>query len=236
MEMQRFIPGWQRRWVLGLLPVLLVLGACTPSRYVRPLAKGEIAVSASLGGPIFTNFGAPIPAPMTTLTGAYGFSNDLTGFASFHPTSAAFGVLQLDLGIGRSLLRPDGWRPGVTLNPTAGLALDVWEGNFKFWPQIDLNAWWEYGQRRHYVYGGFSVWMELASNRAHGEPQPQTLLPAFQLGNVLSFNSIDLQIEVKANNFTRPNQDATISWVGFAGRGGIGVYLGISKRFGGTKP
>jgi hypothetical protein len=216
-----------------MLPILFLLNACAPSRHVRPLDKGEVAVSATLGGPFFTNFGAPLPTPMTTLTGAYGFSDDLTGFASFHPTSAAFGVIQLDLGISRSFLRPDGWRPGVTLNPTAGFAVDVWEGQAKFWPQIDLNAWWEYGEKRHYVYGGFSCWMELAGTRAHDEPQPQTILPAFQVGNVFSFNSLDLQLEVKANNFTRANQDATISWVGIAGRGGVGVYLGIGKRFGG---
>lgn len=218
---------------LFALLLLMALNACSPSRFVRPLDQKEVAVSATLGGPLFTNFGAPIPVPMTTLTGAYGINDRLTGFASLHPTSAAFGVIQLDLGMVRSFLEPDGWQPGISFNPTLGFAMDVWEGRAKFWPQVDLNAWWEYGERKHYFYAGFSYWAELSKTRAHGDPQPQTILPAIQIGNVLSFNSLDFQVEIKANNFTQRNGDATISWVGIAGRGGMGIYLGVTKRFGG---
>jgi hypothetical protein len=233
MKMKGCVRLLRRGSPLLLLAVLLGLNACSPSRFVRPLAQKEVAVSATLGGPLFSNFGAPIPTPMTTLTGAYGINHRLTGFASFHPTSAAFGVIQLDLGVVHSFLEADGWQPGVSLNPTAGFAVDVWEGRAKFWPQLDLNAWWDYGERKHYFYAGLSCWMELAGTRAHGDPQPQTILPAFQIGNVLSFNTLDFQLEVKANNFTQSNTDATISWVGLGGRGGLGIYLGVTKRFGG---
>jgi hypothetical protein len=220
-------------WLLVL--ALAALNACSPSRYVRPLQEKQGAISATLGGPVFTNFGAPIPAPMTTLTGAYGFSDKFTGFATLHPTAAAFGVIQVDAGFVRSLIRPDGWQPGVSVNPTLGFAVDTWEGRTKLWPQLDLNAWWEYGDRRHYLYAGFSAWFELAGTRANDAPQTQHVLPAFQIGNVLSFKSIDFQLELKANNFTQINRDATISWLGIGGRGGLGFYLGVCKRFGGQK-
>jgi hypothetical protein len=144
-------------------------------------------------------------------------------------------VIQVDAGIVRSLVRPDGWQPGISFSPVLGFAVDVWQGKAKLWPQLDLNAWWEYGERRHYFYAGFSAWIEPAGKRAYGDPQSQHLLPAFQLGNVLSFKSVDFQVELKANNFSQPNRDATISWLGIGGRGGLGVYLGLTKRFGGQK-
>ncbi|HHG85447.1 MAG TPA: hypothetical protein ENJ82_11935 [Bacteroidetes bacterium] len=215
----------------ALLLALIGMQACAPSRYIRPLEKGEKAISVTLGGPLFTNFGYPMPIPLTTVTGAYGIKEDLTGFAALHPTSAGFGVIQMDLGISKAFLRPAGWKPGFTASPILGFAADVWEGHFKLWPQLDLNAWWEYGERKHFVYAGLSSWFELAGKRAHSEPQPQVILPGFQIGNTWSFGSVDYQLEIKASNISRNSGKATIEWVGIGGNGGVGIYLGVTKRF-----
>ncbi|MEM7039893.1 MAG: hypothetical protein AAF570_23165, partial [Bacteroidota bacterium] len=109
--------------------------------------------------------------------------------------------------------------------------VDVWEGNFKLWPQTDLNAYWEYGKRKHFVYAGVSAWYELAGTRAHGEDQPQFILPGFQIGNTWATDHWDYTLELKHSNALRDGRDATMDWVGIGGNGGLGIFLGFTKRF-----
>ena len=228
----KVVHAFSRKSLLLALPLLVWLASCAPTRYVRPLQKNELAITGTLGGSIFNNFGYPLPVPNTSIGAGYGITQKLTGYADFYPTAAAFGVLQFDLGAVYGILEPDGWRPGFSVAPGLNLAGDVWDSRFKIWPQIDANAYWNYGKHRNFAYVGLSTWWELAAKRAHAEPQPQFLLPGFQIGHTFSGNRWDFTTEVKMNNFTTSNQDLTLDWTSLGKTGAIGVYLGISKRFG----
>jgi hypothetical protein len=221
----------RHRAAIGLL-CLGLLASCAPTHYVRPLQQGEVAITGTLGGSVFTNFGYPMPVPNTTIGAGYGITDKLTGYASLYPTSMAFGVLQFDLGAVYGIVEPSGWRPGVSIAPGLNLAGDVWESRFKVWPQLDANAYWNYGKHRNFVYAGLSSWYELAATRAHGQDQPQFILPGFQVGHTLSGNRMDFTVELKANNLLASNQDLTVAWLGLGSNGALGIYFGLTKRFG----
>ena len=211
--------------------LLACLCACAPSRYVRPLAPGEVAVSGSYGGPLFKNFGIPIPAPMITVGAGYGWKENTTLYGDLHVTSAMFGVIQADLGAAHGFLRPQGMRPGLSGSAAVNVAGDVWEGGFKVWPQLDANAYWEYGQKKHYGYVGLSTWWELGALAAEPDDQARLILPGLQLGNVFAGRSWDKTIEVKWNNFARNSRDATVDWSSIGQLGAVGIHIGLTKRF-----
>ncbi len=224
---------WLLRHRLAMaLGMLILLASCAPTHYVRPLQKGELAITGTLGGSILTNFGAPVPVPNTSIGAGYGITEKLTGYAALYPTAMAFGVMQFDLGAVYGILQPKGWRPGVSVAPGLNLAGDVWESKFKLWPQLDANAYWNYGKHHNYIYAGISSWYELAGKRAHGQDQPQFILPGFQVGHTLSSKRMDFTVELKANNVVKSNEALTISWLGLGSQGALGVYFGLTKRFG----
>lgn len=224
---------WLRRHrVACALAALALLASCAPTHYVRPLQKGELAITGTLGGSIFTNFGYPLPVPNTTLGAGYGITDKLTGYAALYPTAMAFGVMQFDLGAVYGILKPQGWRPGVSIAPGLNLAGDIWESKFKVWPQLDANAYWNYGKHHNFIYAGVSSWYELAATRAHGQDQPHFILPGIQVGHTLSGNRMDFTVELKANNLLASHRDLTIAWLDFGKNGALGIYFGLSKRFG----
>ena len=233
MNWKHWYQGLVRHRAASLLVGLAWMLGCAPTHVVRPLEKGTVAVTGTLGGSIFDNFGYPLPVPNTTIGASYGVTEKLTGYASFYPTSAAFGVLQFDLGACYGILQPDGWRPGVSVTPGLNLAGDVWESHFKLWPQLDANAYWNYGKRRNFAYVGLSSWYELAGKRAHGQDQPQFILPGFQIGHTFGGERFDFTTELKVNNVVKSNRDLTVSWWGLGSQGALGIYFGFTKRFGG---
>lgn len=217
--------------LINLLVMAALVWSCTPSRYVRPLAEGEKAVSGSFGGPFIQNFGAPIPIPFVTVGGAYGLKPQTTAFANIHVTSALFGVGQVDFGVTQGILRPDGWKPGLSASAVANAAVDAYEGRFKLWPQIDANAYWEYGAKKHYAFAGFSTWWEPRAFAHPKEAGIQMVVPGLQVGNTFAGNSWDKSLELKWNNFVKPSEDAVVDWAAFGKLGGLGIQFSITKRF-----
>jgi hypothetical protein len=232
MEIKRMLSWAMRHRVAWAFGLLALLASCAPTHNVRPLQKGEVIATASLGGSAFTNFGFPLPAPNTTVGAGYGITDKISGYVSFYPTAAAFGVMQFDVAAVYGFLKPNRWKPGVSASPALNLAGSVWDSKFKIWPQLDANAYWEYGAHRNIIYAGISSWFELANKRAHGQPQPQWLLPGFQIGHTVSGKVWDFTTELKMNNFTKSNQDLTVSWVSFGKSGALGIYFGINRHFG----
>ncbi|HBF89097.1 MAG TPA: hypothetical protein DDX39_10685 [Bacteroidales bacterium] len=207
------------------------MGACAPSRIVKPLAKGEKDVSFSLGGPLIGFAGTTIPIPFTSLCGAYGVKENLTVFGSLHVTSLAYGVFQTDLGIVREMIAQKGFIPGISIAPTANLMFDKWESTFSFYPAIDYNFYWNYKQSQNYFYVGGTNWFELRSTRAHEETQQQHWIPAFQIGHTFKRPKMSYTIEAKYINPFVSNNNIIVDYRSFGDKGTIGIYIGISKRF-----
>lgn len=217
---------------LPLCWLLLLLSgwACAPARFVKPLARGEKAVSFNLGGPLIGFAETTIPMPLTALSGAYGFTDNLTGFAGLHTTALAFGVIQTDIGVVRGLSTPAGLRPGISVSPVANLMLDTWEGKFKFYPQLDLNAYWHLGPRESFLYLGSNNWFELAGTRAHGERQQTHWLANFQSGYTFVRPKMNYTIELKYLAPFHPNKNVVVDYRGIGGNGAVGAYFGVSRK------
>lgn len=81
-----------------LLTLALTSAACATTQLARPVGRGNIRVSATLGGPLVKFGGAPVPLPITTVGAAYGISDLVDVHAEVHPTAAAFGIAGLSAG------------------------------------------------------------------------------------------------------------------------------------------
>jgi hypothetical protein len=216
--------------ILLMFALLLTLSGCMPNLFVKPLAKKEKSIAGSFGGPMITNLGFPIPIPFLTANYGYGIDSSKTLFGGLNLTSLAFGNVQTQLGITQGFFQNKNKMPGVS----ATLQLNTIYRNSKnlnFYPQIDVNAWWDFGkEKQNYVYVGISNWIEPKAKRAHNEPQINRILVSPQVGVRLTKNSWQYSIETKLIAPTVSNKDIVVSYVSpLPKTGAVGVYFGISK-------
>ena len=221
--------------LVNILFILFIFfQSCMPTRMIKPLKKGEKSIGAHFGGPMINFSGAPIPVPFTSVTGATGIKNNLTAFGSIHTTSALFGVAQIDLGVLKQIYQSKDSTFGITTSPQLNLSIDRWEGNFKVWPVLDINAYWHYDikNNNHFVYSGITNWFELANTRAHNEPQPNFWLPAINLGHQFTKEKVDYFIETKYMAPFNRNHETVVDYLKpFGKKGVVGVYFGFRKKF-----
>lgn len=218
-----------RYCIIGLLA--WVFTGCAPARFVRPLDKGQTAVTANFGGPIIRYGQTVIPMPLTSVAAGHGFTKTLTGFAGLHTTALAFGVLQTDIGILKEVVQQKKWQPGISVAPVANVMFDKWENKFSLFPQLDAHAYWKYFTKPHFFYLGYSNWFDLHSKRNGGEPQQKHWVPIIELGNTLVRNKWSYTVELKyiAPNYS--NRDIVVDYTSFGQTGAIGFYLGVTRKF-----
>jgi hypothetical protein len=211
---------------------LLFLFSCAPSRFVRPLKKGEQQVNASLGGPLIHFAGTVIPMPFTTVCYGYGINNGLTAFGSIHTTAALFGNFQTDIGVVKSIYINDSLSFGVTAAPVINLAAHKFKQDFKCWPQLDANVWWRYTKREHFFYAGISNWVELQKIKAHGEKQPDFYFLNAQLGHTFVNKKWNFNLEIKLLVPGTKNTDIVVDYARlFGNRGATGAFFSVSRKF-----
>ncbi len=216
---------------LFFLLLISVLFSCTPARFVKPLEKGQLAIGADLGGPLIGFADVTIPVPLTNLNAGYGISEKTTGFAGIHTTALAFATLQLDAGAVHAFALPEGFRPGISASAAANVMVGLRGGGARLFPQLDINAFWEYGQGKRLVYLGLANWFEPAQSRAHGEDQPAHWLPCLQLGHVFTGRNWDFTIEFKQLAFNQDKRDIVVDYKGFGNKGAGGLYFGVRRKF-----
>ncbi len=210
---------------------LLCLLACAPTRYVRPLAEGELAVGADLGGPLISFSDVVIPLPLTNVNVGYGLTGNTTVFGGLHTTALAFKLLQLDAGAVHAFRQPAGFVPGFSASGTLNLMTGLSDWQTRLFPQADLNAFWEHGARRNVIYFGMSNWFETKSTRAHGEEQPAHWLPSLQLGYTFVRSKWDYTVELKQVAFNQDESKIVVDYYGPGDKGASGVYFGLRRRF-----
>jgi hypothetical protein len=221
--------------------------SCTPSRFVKPLEKGEHAVQGTFGGPVINVPGvALMPIPFTSIGYGFGIDDKTTVYGGFHTTASAFGVMQMDMGVTRSLLN-DSLDYGVSISPGFTAAMDIWENNTKFWPTLDANFYWKYGkkfnpqvdrldaenyEKGNFFYFGFSNWFELQRTRAHGEPQPHFWIFNPHVGHTFVKKNWLYTMEFKFLAPNVSNERVVTDYAKiFGNRGAMGIYLGVSYKF-----
>lgn len=210
---------------------LLCYAACAPTRYVKPLAKKQSAVNVSLGGPLIAYGNTTIPIPFLTANYGYGIDSTLTAFTSLNITSALYGNFQLELGATKQFLKQHMYFPALS-------GTLVFNGIYrnadaaKLYPQLDLNAFWEYGKRKNYFYIGLSNWFELSQKRTLGETQPNHWIWMPLLGHSFNGKKWNVNLEVKAIAPNLSNKNIVVDYkTPFGSHGALGIYIGYTRKF-----
>ncbi|CAN5575384.1 hypothetical protein BH11BAC1_BH11BAC1_07730 [soil metagenome] len=215
----------------ALLILTCTLAACTPMRFVKPLEKNQQAANISIGGELIKYNSSTIPIPFLTANYGYGIDSSLTAFASLNITSALFGNFQLGLGATKQLLKQHQYCPAMSVSP----AFDFIYRNknaVKLYPQLAMNAFWEYGKKKNLVYLGIDNWFELATKRAYGRKQENHWFFMPALGHSFCGKKGSFTTEVRAIAPNIPNEKLVIEYVTpFGTHGAFGVYIGYTRKF-----
>lgn len=212
--------------------VVWFLGACAATRVVKPLPKHATELGVSVGGPLVGFGGLITPVPMFSVYGAHGFSDQFSGFAGVNLTSLSFGVGHLDLGGTYQILSQNGVIPGVSVSPVANVMLGGGEDlAFRFYPQLDAHAYWDYAQAKGMLYTGVSNWFELKQNTIHGLEQETHWVPNFTLGTKWHRPKAQWTIETRYLAPNYKNNFVVVDYKGIGQKGAFGVYVGLTKRF-----
>jgi hypothetical protein len=219
------------RILLVYLSLLLVLGSCAPSRFVKPLAKKQQALNVSLGGPLIAFGDLTIPTPFLTAAYGYGVDSTLTAFGAVNLTSAYYGNLQLELGATKKLLAQRGLIPAVSVSPVLNIIYRNKDA-INVLPQVDLNAYLELNKGRNLTYIGVSNWFELSSKRSTGEAQPTHWFISPQIGHALVRRKWELCLEAKVLAPHVSYESSAVDYKSpFGKHGAFGIYMGYTRKF-----
>ncbi len=223
------------KFTLCSVSVLLLL-SCAPTRFYKPLEKGEQAVTATFGGPLINipNV-APMPIPFTSLGYGRGISDKLTVFGSWQTTSSIFGVIHLDFGATQHLWKNE--KMGLSATLGGNFLVDIFKWEPSLYPQLSANYYYTYKQNQENnsmsdFYVGTENWFDLRSNLAHEVPNSYRILWNIHLGHTFRKNLWSYQIEVK---LLAPylNNDVVVDYISpFGQRGGMGFYFGVQRKIG----
>ncbi len=212
--------------------VLLSLTACNTTRFVKPLAKKQVAVGVDFGGPLIDFVGAKIPVPFSSITTGYGIDSTLTAFAGFHTTAIAFGTVQLDLGVVKELYRSrKAYIPSISVAPVVNMMLDGFDGNFRAYPQVDVNFYWQYWKDKpHYFYVSVNSWFDFYP-KVYTTLPTNIYQPAFALGHTFENKKMRYTLEAKYMGVNENSGGSPVVYNGIGGKGSFGVYLSIFRKF-----
>lgn len=231
-----------------LLLVSLLITACGPARFVEPLKRYENAVAVDVGGPIVNVPDvATTPLPFTAITYGRGLSNRLTLHGSWYSTAAVFGVAQVGAGATYGLWKSQKGKHGASAMLGFNSALDVFENNFKFWPQLDAHYYFKYNHQSlkqedllvsggrsqsNLLYIGIGTWYELESRKAHDEKQENLIVPMLNIGHDLNWKKWTFKTELKLIAPFSSNENIVMDYLSLTGKNGAtGIYLGLIRKF-----
>ena len=215
-----------------LVPLLVaLLASCAPARFVKPLDDGQQAVALSVGGPLIGYGNSTIPMPLLSAAYGYGFDSTFTGFGGLNFTSGLYGNVQLDLGVTKKLFSQKGYAPALSITPVANIIYRNKDAK-KFYPQLDINAYWEVNHRRNLIYAGISNWFELSGNKAYDKEQSNHWLLTPQVGHSFLRRKWDLTIEAKVIAPHISYQSNVVEYKSpFGKNGAFGIYFGYTRKF-----
>ena len=211
--------------------ISLVLQNCAPTRFVKPLAKNQNAISANLGGQLIHYGKAVTPIPFTSFMYGRGITNSTTAFASIHTTAMLYGNFQSDIGVCQSLYNHDSLKFGITINPTVNMVYDKWNKNFRAWPQLDVNIYKDIFKDKAFVYVGLTNWFELSAKKAHNETQTNHALINPHIGLTYNTKKWGYTLECKFLQMNKNNKPNVVDYVGIQQKGAVGIYLNFARRF-----
>jgi hypothetical protein len=220
-----------RRITFVLISLVGLLNACGPVRFVKPLEKKQQALNLSLGGALIKKGSSTISIPFLTATYGYGIDSTVTAFGAINITSALFGNFQTELGGTVQVLKQHNYLPGLSTTPVINFICRNPQ-TYKFYPQLDINAYWEYAARKHYFYIGLSNWFELGGKQADDLSQTKRWLYTPLIGHNFNAAKWNVAIEVKVIAPNLSNEKNVVEYkTPFATHGALGTYVGYTYKF-----
>lgn len=217
--------------IFTFLVISIFFMSCAPARFVKPLDNKQQAVNLSVGGPLIDYSDVPIPMPFLTATYGYGFDSTLTGFGSLNITSLLYGNIQVEMGLTKQLLKQKGLVPGLSFNPVANIIYRNKDA-FTVYPQLDVNAFWDFNQNRNFVYMGLSNWFELSGKKAHNQEQEKHWLISPMIGQTFVRKKWNYNIELKFITPGIQNNNSPVEYKSpFGNNGAVGIYFGCTRKF-----
>ncbi len=211
--------------------LLCFVYACSPTKFIKPLAKKQSAVNLSLGGALIKYGNATIPLPFLTANYGYGIDSTLTGFASVNITSALFGNAHLELGATKQLIKQNKYIPAVSVTPVINIIYKN-KDTRKLYPQIAINAFWEYGKRKNFLYVGLDNWFELSNKKAYDIKQANRWIFMPTVGHSFAGKKWNFNIETKIIAPNLSNEKLVVDYqTPLKNHGAFGVYLGCTRKF-----
>ncbi len=209
-----------------------VISSCSTSRVIKPLAKGEQQISASLGGPLIKFGGLIIPIPYTSIAYARGIDSNLSVFGGLHTTSLLFGNLQTDIGATYQICKQKNKIPAFTVSPVLNTIYGFSASKLKLYPELNLNTYWEYGKKRkNLVYASVSNWFVLNKSKAYQQPQKARWIPSFIIGNTWNKTKWAYTIEMRLLAPSYSNQKLVVDYATPMNNGAFGLYFGLTRKF-----
>ncbi len=207
------------------------LFSCAPARFVKPLAKNQHAANLSLGGPLLKYGTATVPIPFLTANYGYGIDSSLTVFSSVNITSALYGNFQIELGGTKQFTKQKNYLPALSVSPVINFIYKNKDAK-KIYPQLALNAMWEYGKRKNYFYVGADNWFELAKTRGYGMRQENHWIFMPMVGHSFTGKRWNFTMEAKVIAPNLSNEKLVVDYVTpLQTKGAFGVYIGYTRKF-----
>ena len=224
----------KRKHIIVFALLAFLIGSCTASRFVEPLDKGEITAGFSFGGPVIGFAGAILPVPLANAEVGYGVDSNLTVVGGVQATSLYFNNLHIDAGVTYKVMNQKKYIPNVSVSPSFQFVYDFNDKLAKFWPVLDVNAYWNYGERRNYFYAGINNYFELSKTMALEQEQEHRWLFSPQIGHVVKGKKDNWQLttELKFLGITHDNSYAFLPYKSLTGSyGATGFYIGCRWFF-----
>jgi len=211
--------------------ILLFIAAisCAPVRTVVPLEKGETHVSASLGGPLIKFSGMVIPVPLTSVNVSYGLKENLTLNGALHTTSLLFGVIHLEATTTCAFHTYNSGNSGFSGTAGYYFMIDTWEGKSRLFPNLDLNAYTMYGEKKHLLYGSFTFLWDISQKKSG--KFSDVIIPSFTMGHTWKREKMNYSLELKYLSFLKSNMNIAVDYVSPTHRGALGIQFGVTRKF-----
>lgn len=212
----------------AILALIIINYSCSSVRQIRPLDKGESAVTFSLGGPI-TELG-DIYSPLPLLSVGYNrgiIGRKLDIEAGLHLTEGLYGVLMLDAGINYRPVLSCGFRPGVIISPKLFFTTDFSESGARLYPDLTLSSYWKVKQNL-FLYLGLENWFEVYSERNDGNDQNNHWLIVPFVGINCGNEKLLFQFETRAYTPNLKNTGRPTNNIGFGDNGILGFFVGLN--------
>ncbi|HHH53766.1 MAG TPA: hypothetical protein ENK91_08920 [Bacteroidetes bacterium] len=215
-----------------LLPVLIItVFSCAPSRFVKPLKKGESAIGFNAGGPLIHFSGNVIPVPFSSVYYGYGLSEKGTVSGGFHITSMMYKTFQIDLGYTNQLFYQKNLMPGVSFYGGINSMYGFRKNDFRIYPSLDINAFWDYDNDKMMSYVGLSNWFDPHPGKVEEGSEYRLWRASFLLGQNFRFGSYELELEYKFLGIGLDNTKTVVDYATKFNTGAHGIYFQIMKKF-----